>query len=220
MRLPGFSNIYYGTENRAFQTVSRSTKSGFRDAVQKATDAASVKKLRDSIEKSCSSIDLQSVYNQLSSNSKAVLDRLNMEEPSIEKDEWMGLCTELKDMGIITEYDFSSVRSDFHFIPIGYYDENGNIVTYKASSIMKHKLGKPGNPAVAGAEARLSMDDWTGNPLEYLDEWASELYSWRSDLAKKRAEDDSLKYNNFTPITNRINSCQKVAALVKDLSKI
>lgn len=51
-------------------------------------------------------------------------------------------------------------------------------------------------------------------------DWVSELYSWRSGLAKMRAEDGSLKYNNFTPITNRINSCQKVAALVRDLSKV
>lgn len=219
MRLSGFSNVYHGAENRTFQAANRSTKSSFWDAVQKATDVSSVKKVRDSIEKS-GSMDLQSVYNQLTSGSKAALDRLNREEPSIKEDEWMGLCKELKDMGAITEYDFSSVRSDFHFIPIGYTDENGNIVTYEASSIMKHKLEKPGNPAVAGAEAWLSMDDWTGNPLEYLDNWVSELYSWRSGLAKMRAEDGSLKYNNFTPITNRINSCQKVAALVRDLSKV
>lgn len=207
MRLSGFNNVYHGVENRTFQAASRSTKSSFWDAVQKATNPASVKKVRDSIESS-GSMDLQSVYNRLTSNSKATLDRLNTEEPNIEKDKWMGLCKELKDMGVITEYDFGCVRTDFHFIPIGYTDENGNIVTYEACPMMKNKLlglyEKSSNPAVAGSESWLSIGDWSGDPLEYLDSWVSALYSWRSNLAKMRAEDESPKYNNFAPITNLV----------------
>lgn len=223
MRLSEFSNIYHSAENRAFQAVSRRTKSSFGDAIQKAADAASTRKLKDSIEKAGSGLDLQSVYNQLTSDSRAVLDRLNR-GTSIKKDEWVNLCNELKDMGIITQDDFNSVRSDLHIIPIGYYDESGNVVEYETSPMMKSKLlgscEKSGNPAIAGSGLWLSADDWTGNPLEYLDTWVSELYSWRSDLAKMKTEDGSPKYNNFAPITNHINSCQKVAALVKDLSKI
>lgn len=222
MRLSGFSNVYHGVENRTFQAANRSTKSSFWDAVQKATDVVSVKKVRDSIEKS-SSMDLQSVYNQLTSGSKATLDCLNTEEPNIGKDEWMGLCEELKDMGKITEYDFSSVRSDFHSIPIGYYDENGNIVTYEACPMTTSRLlelyEKSRSPALAGPESWLSIDDWSGDPLEDLDSWVSALYRWRSDLARMRAEDGSPKYNDFTPITDQINSCQKVVALVKNLAK-
>ena len=45
------------------------------------------------------------------------------------------------------------------------------------------------------------------------------LYSWRSDMARARKEDGSPKYSDFSPITDQINSCQKVTDLVRALWK-
>lgn len=224
MRLSGFSSIYNGPKGGLFPPTKRSTGFDFLGEVKSAISATSAEKLKDTLERSNDDVNLKSLYEHLSPSSKNVLERLNAGKNNIKKDEWLSFCKELKDAGAITQSDFDYTRADAHLIPIGYYDENGNIATYEACPMMKNKLlglyEKSSNPAVAGSESWLSIGDWSGDPLEYLDSWVSALYSWRSDLAKMRAEDESPKYNNFVPIANQINSCQKVAALVKELSKI
>ena len=70
------------------------------------------------------------------------------------------------------------------------------------------------------AGAWLASDSWTGDPLEYLDLWMSELEDWRKDLSQQRAADGSLKFSNFSPITDQINACQKVMNLVQGLSQL
>lgn len=224
MKLSGFSSVYNGPKSGLFPPIKRDTGTDFLGEVKSAISAASTEKLRDSLECSNDDINLKALYDHLTPTSRDLLERVATGKTDIKKDEWLRFCKELKDAGAITQSDFDYTRADVHLIPIGYYDESGCIVKYETSPMMKNKLfglyEKSGNPAIAGSESWLSTDDWTGNPLEYLDTWVSELYSWRSDLAKMRTEDGSPKYNNFSPITNQINSCQKVVALVKDLSKI
>ena len=224
MRLSGFNNVYHGVENRTFQAASRSTKSSFLNEMEKTRNAAMMEKVKDSVEKTQYDTQLKLAYEHLSPSSKNVLERLNTGKNDITKDEWMGLSKELKDAGLITESDFHYSRADGHLIPIGYYDESGNFVKYDTPPMLVEELRTLSkmfqSSSVSSREAWQLVDDWTGDPFEYLDSWVSELYSWRSDLARMRAADGSPKYNNFTPITDQINSCQKVVALVKDLAKI
>lgn len=224
MRLSGFSSVYSGPKGGLFPPAKRSTGFDFLGEVKSAISAASAEKAKDTLARSNDDASLKALYEHLSPSSKNVLERLNAGKDDIKRDEWLSFCKELKDAGAITQSDFDYTRADVHLIPIGYHDERGSIVKYETSPMMKSKLlglyEKSRNPAAASSESWLSNNDWTGDPLEYLDTWVSELYSWRSDLAKMRAEDGSLKYNNFTPITNQINSCQKVTALVKGLNKI
>lgn len=224
MRLSGFSSIYSGPKGGLFPPTSRSAGADFLGGVKSAISAASAEKVKDTLARSTDDESLKALYERLSPASKDVLERLDAGEDNIKKDEWLNFCKELKDAGAITQSDFDYTRADVHLIPLGYHDERGNMVQYETSPMMKNKLlglyESSRGPAAAGLETRLSADGWTGDPLEYLDTWTSELYRWRSDMARMRNADGSPKYDNFTPITSQIDSCQKVAVLVKDLCKI
>lgn len=74
-------------------------------------------------------------------------------------------------------------------------------------------------PGADGLWTCLDEGAWKGDPLAYLDNWMKSLYSWRSDLARARNEDGSPKYGDFSPITDQLNSCQKVMDLVRGLSQ-
>ncbi len=223
MRLSGFSSIYSGPKGGLFPPTSRSAGADFLGEVKSALGAASAEKAKDTLARSNDDASLKALYEHLTPASKDVLERLEAEKDDIKKDEWLNFCKELKDVGAITQSDFDYTRADVHLILLGYHDESGNIVKYETSPMMKNKLlglyESSRNPAAVGSETRLSADDWTGDPLEYLDTWTSELYRWRSDLVRMRNADGSPKYDNFTPITSQIDSCQKVAALVKELSQ-
>jgi len=224
MRLSGLSSIYSGPRGGLFPPASRSAGADFLGEVRSAISAASAEKAKDTLARSTDDESLKALYERLSPSSKAVLERLEAGKDDIKKDEWLSFCKELKDAGAITQSDLDYTRADVHLIPLGYHDGSGNMVQYETSPMMKNKLlglyESSRGPAAAGSETRLSTDGWTGDPLEYLDTWTSELYRWRSGMARMRNADGSPKYDNFTPITSQIDSCQKVAVLVKALSKI
>ena len=169
------------------------------------------------------SASLQALRGQLTPASKAVLDRIQAGRDDITQDEWTGLCKELKSLGAISESDFQYTRADLHMIPIGYWGENGEFVKYELPAELKNKLlsqaGGKASPSEDGLWACLDDSGWTGDPLAYLDNWISSLYDWRSELARARNGDGTPKYSDFSPITNQINACQKVAALVRELSR-
>jgi len=224
MRLSGFSSVYSGPKGGLFPPASRSAGADFLGEVKSAISAASAEKAKDTLARSNDDASLKALYERLSSSSKDILERLEAGKDDIKKDEWLNFCKELKDAGAITQSDFDYTRADVYLIPLGYHDGSGNMVKYETSPMMKNKLlglyESSRSPAATSSETRLSANDWTGDPLEYLDTWASELYRWRSGLARMRNADGSPKYDNFSPITSQIDSCQKVAVLVKDLSKI
>lgn len=224
MKLSGFSSICNSPKSGPFPPVKRDTGTDFLDEVKSAISAASTEKLRDTLECSSDDINLKALYDHLTPASKDLLDRISAGKTDIKESEWLKFCKELKDAGAITQSDFDYVRADVHLIPLGYHDESGSIVKYETSPMMKSKLvglyEQSRNSTTTGSESWISADGWSGNPLKYLDTWVSELYGWRSDLAKMRTESGVPKYNNFAPITNQITSCQKVAELVKNLSKL
>lgn len=219
MRLFGYSLVSGNSGTGPFPPSGRNTGSGFLDEMKKTGEAARVKKIKDAVE--LSEGGLEAVYEHLSPASKNVLERLNDGRSNIQKDEWLGLCKELKDAGVITQSDFDYTRPDLHLIPLGYHDENGNFVQYDTPPMLKDRLTElyERSRSSNGAEAVWTGGSWTGDPLEYLDLWSSELYNWRSDLARARNDDGTPKFNNFSPITDQINSCQKVTALVRELCK-
>lgn len=221
MHLYGCQPVYGSRTKGIIPSSGRSSRSSFMEELKKATEAAAVEKANDTLELAEDNASLQALRNQLTPGSKAVLDRIQAGTNDITKDEWSGLCKELETLGAISEADSQCTSADFHFIPLGYWDENGEFVKYELPMELKNKLlsqadGKK-SPSEDGLWACISDDGWTGNPLAYLDNWMSSLYDWRSNLARARNEDGSLKYSNFSPITNQINSCQKVAALIKEL---
>lgn len=199
-----------------------------RDVLQqigpkKAVSATATEKSKDTLELAKDDASFRALLGQLTPSSKTVLDRIQAGTSDITKDEWSGLCKELESLGAISEADLRYTSADFHFIPLGYYDEKGEFVKYELPMELKNKLlsqvGGKGRPSRDGLWACLDDSGWTGDPLAYLDNWMSSLYTWRSDLAWARNGDGSPKYSDFSPMTNQINSCQKVADLVKELSQ-
>jgi len=162
---------------------------------------------------------LRAAYDQLSTASKDVLDRMNSGQANITQDEWTNLCRELKDAGMITESDFMCTRADLRTVPLGYMDDGGNVVYYDNSPLLSSGL--------LGTETRLSgysglkslwtVEDWSGDPLKYFDQWIESLRNWRSDLAAEKNADGTRKYGDLSHLGNDINSCQKVTNLVRDL---
>lgn len=223
MQLNGCRQVGAGRAGGIFPPTGRRSGSSFLEKLQKATDAASAEKTKDTLE--LAKDDAKTLLAQLTPSSKAVLERIQVGTNDITKDEWSGLCQELKTLGAISESDAMSTSANLHLIPIGYYDENGEFVQYDTPPMLKNALlsqaggrGSSSSPA-EGFWACLNASGWTGDPLAYLDDWMSSLYSWRSELARARNEDGSLKYSNLSPITDQINSCQKVAALVRELGQ-
>lgn len=184
------------------QRASKSSGQGFLDEMKKAavTDAAGSK----------------GIYEQLSGMSKNVLERIKNGYNNITKVEWMQLCTELKDMGAMTETEFK----DIHLIPLGYTRPDGVFVMYEHGPSLfarQNDLSQWTGVTSNSTSGFWSFDDWSGDPLKYLDDWISSLRSWRDDLATKRNPDGSPKYENFGPIENKLNACQKVEELLKEL---
>lgn len=206
-------NSVFGRQIPAAGTVGRS----FLDEARKLTSQLSAEKDDDR---------LRTVYERLTLTAQDVLSRLNAGN-TITRDEWTGLCRELKDVGAISQADFDCTRADYHLVPLGYHDAAGNEVIYDSNPVMSEKLKlvakllnrEPDTPLEKLRE-RLAGDSWSGDPLEYLDAWIDMLDAWIDQLAKERDENGSLKYTDFSPITDQISSCQTVSALIQKLGKL
>lgn len=183
--------------------------------------AAQMGKLTDTVALTDSTKDpiLRAAYDQLSTNSKGVLDRMNAGEANITQDEWTELCRELKDAGLITESDFMHTRADLRIMPIGYKDSNGNAVLYDNPPILSGLEMDTHLSGYSGLSKAWTVDDWSGDPLSYFDSWIESLRKWRNDLAIQRNEDGTRKYDDLSGIGNNINSCEKVTNLMKMLMR-
>lgn len=206
----------YGYTGKWQGTVVNSTSakvSSFAAQMKKLTDTMT---LTDPVENPT----LKAGYDQLSTASKGVLDRMKAGQTDISQDEWTNLCRELKEAGLITESDFLYTRADLRIVPIGYLDRNGNTVLYD-SNLMPGGLLEMNSRYnnCSGLSKTTTVNDWSGDPLQYLDKWIESLRMWRSDLASQRNEDGTRRYDDFSPISNNIDSCQKVSNLVKMLMK-
>lgn len=216
MRVHGNQAVYSGGARGLFPPAGRSSGSGFMEQLKNAADAAASERAADTLDLTKTDGGLLDLLRQLTPGSRAVLDRIQAGEKDVSKDEWNGLCRELESLGAISKDDFQYTQAGWRVIPLGYWGENGEFVKYDTMSIMKDKL-----PDVRHSQGgQLICPDeyaWKGDPLAYLDNWMKSLYSWRSDMARARNEDGTPKYSDFSPITNQINSCQKVIDLVRDL---
>ena len=220
MRVHGNQAVYGGGARGLFPPAGRSSGSGFMEQLKNAADAAASEKAADTLDLTKTDGGLLDLLRQLTPGSRAVLDRIQAGEKDVSKDEWNGLCKELEALGAISEADRQYTQAGFRLIPIGYQDENGRYVTYDTPPTLKNKLLNlyhSQGPGADGLWTCLDEGAWKGDPLAYLDNWMKSLYSWRSDMARARNEDGTPKYSDFSPITNQINSCQKVIDLVRGL---
>lgn len=168
---------------------------------------------------STADLTLRAAYDQLSIESKSVLDRMNAGEANITQDEWTELCRELKDAGLITESDFMHTRANLRIVPIGYKDSTGNAVLYDNPPILSGLEMDTHLSGYSGLSKAWTVDDWSGDPLSYFDSWIESLRKWRNDLAIQRNEDGTRKYDDLSGIGNNINSCEKVTNLMKMLMR-
>lgn len=140
---------------------------------------------------------LQDVYEQLSDESKDVLSRMKAGQSDVDMAEWINLCRELKDAGVITEEDFSNARPDM-------------------------KLGVLPEPGLywspAGVDLHLSDDvEWEGDPLKYLDEWMASLGKLRTAWAVAIGPDGNHPTEYVNELNHCIGSCAKVANVVSNI---
>lgn len=218
MRVSGWDSVWTNRVRGNAPPPGRSAGSGFLDRLKSASDAAAPEKAADTLNLARTDDGLLNLLHRLTPGSRDVLDRMEAGTADITEEEWTGLCKELEALGAISKDDFQYTQAGWRVIPLGYWAENGEFVKYDTVSIMKDKL-----PDVRNSQGgQLICPDeyaWKGDPLAYLDNWMKSLYSWRSDMARARNEDGSAKYDSFSPITNQINSCQKVTDLVRALWK-
>ena len=142
---------------------------------------------------------LQDTYEQLSYESKDVLSRMKAGQSDVDMAEWINLCRELKDAGVITEEDFSNARPDM-------------------------KLGVLPKPGLywspEGVELHLTANDdveWKGDPLKYLDEWMASLGKLRTAWAAAIGPDGSHPTEYVNELNGCIGSCAKVANVVSSI---
>ena len=218
MKLSGYSHIYSGLGQQAFPMPGQNRGRSFLDEVISATMTSSLEKVKKTKEQEAEDAQLRALYAYLSAASQSVLERVRDGKGGVRKDEWLTLCRELKDAGAISQSEFDYTRGDIHMIPLGYYDDLGNFIQYDTPPMLKDQLLHMQEQAQGSTGAWLASGGWTGDPLEYLDLWASELEDWQKDLARQRAADGSPKFSDFSPITSQVDACRKVADLVEGLS--
>ena len=101
----------------------------------------------------------QEIASKLTDGAKKTLQRLKANPNSISKRDWMDLTHELNAMGAISDLDYQGTDMMFHLVPLGDMD----------------------NPFPTSEEMRTTLDrinQWPGNPLDYLDQWAFSLRKW------------------------------------------
>lgn len=169
--------------------------------------------------------DLKKVYDQLSPAAKNVLERMKSGKQDIDIKEWSAFCGELEKLGAISEDDYFYARGEFQLIPLGVFNPDGSFSQY-ANLPLSCGLRNANKQRISGFEhwsvnRYLSDgDDWSGDPFEYLNGWRSTLLSWRSELSLMKNPDGSPMYQNFSPITEQANSCEKVIDVVKNLMQV
>lgn len=218
MRVSGCNSVLANRARGISLPRGRSSGSGFLEQLKSASEAAVSEKAADALDLTKTGGELLDLLQRLTPGSRDVLNRMEAGKADVSKDEWTALCKELESLGAISKDDFQYTQAGIRVIPLGYWGRDGEFVKYDTVSIMKNELPDPRH-SQGGQWICPDEYAWKGDPLAYLDNWMNSLYNWRSDMARARNEDGSPKYDNFSPITNQINSCQKVTDLVRALWK-
>ena len=140
----------------------------------------------------------QEIADKLTDGAKRTLQRLKANPNSISKRDWMDLTHELNAMGAVSDKDYQGTNMMFHLVPLGDVD----------------------NPFPTSADMRNTLDrinQWPGNPLDYLDQWAFSLRKWGAELSWERNPDGSPKYKDLSPIYDQASACGRVSSLIKGL---
>ena len=195
-------------------TPNKKTGSDFAAQMEKLADTLS---LADPV----GDPTLKAAYDQLSTTSKTVLNRMKAGQTDITQDEWTDLCRELKDIGLISDSDFARTRADLRIVPIGYIDDNGGRVLYDSIPVLSSGLlgTEDRINGYSGLSKIWAVNDWSGDPLRYFDEWVESLSKWRAGLASRQNDDGTRKYGNLSHLESDISSCQKVTNLVRGLMR-
>lgn len=140
----------------------------------------------------------QEIAGKLTDGAKKTLRRLKANPNGISKVEWMDLTHELNAMGAISNTDYQGTNMMFHLVPLGDMD----------------------NPFPTSADMRNTLDrinQWPGNPLDYLDQWAFSLRKWGAELSRERNPDGTPKYKDVSPVYDQASACGRVSNLIKGL---
>lgn len=140
----------------------------------------------------------QEIANQLTDGAKKTLQRLKASPNTISKAEWMDLMHELNAMGAISDTDYQGTDMMFHLVPLGDLDN-----PYPTSADMRDTLDR--------------INQWPGNPLDYLDQWAFSLRKWGAELSWERNPDGTPKYKDVSPVYDQASACGRVSSLIKGL---
>lgn len=147
---------------------------------------------------------LRAVYDGLSAEAKALLERLKAGTGDITTDEWSAFRRELRDTGLITPNEFAD--SDPNMVIVGYVDGDGRMVEYPFAADAVAGGTESGNPWGI---------NWAGNPLQFLKRWLEYVKGCRTDLDLMALKGGSVY--DTSHLTGKIESNEKVAALVKSL---
>ena len=193
----------YGSNNAGISRpqstmVNQKGSSGFHVQIEKLKETL-METDTVTLSNSTGTPTLQDAYEQLSDESKDVLSRMKAGQSDVDMVEWVNLCRELKDAGVITEEEFSNVRPDM-------------------------KLGVLPKPGLywspAGVDLHLTANDdveWKGDPLKYLDEWMASLGKLRTAWAAAIGPDGNHPTEYVNELNSCIGSCAKVANVVSNI---
>lgn len=140
----------------------------------------------------------QEIADKLTDGAKRTLQRLKANPNSISKRDWMDLTHELNAMGAVSDKDYQGTNMMFHLVPLGDLD----------------------NPFPTSADMRNTLDrinQWPGNPLDYLDQWAFSLKKWGAELSRELNPDGTPKYKDVSPVYDQASACGRVSSLIKSL---
>lgn len=140
----------------------------------------------------------QEIASKLTDGAKKILQRLKANPNSISKRDWMDLTHELNAMGVISDTDYQGTDMMFHLVPLGDMDN-----PYPTSADMRNTLDR--------------INQWPGNPLDYLEQWAFSLKKWGAELSREMNPDGTPKYKDVSPVYNQAAACGRVSNLMKGL---
>ena len=111
MSISIYGNNNAGISRPQAAMVSQKGASGFHAQIEKLTETL-MKTDTVTLNNPTGIPTLQDAYEQLSDESKDVLSRMKAGQSDVDMVEWVNLCRELKDAGVITEEEYSNVRPD------------------------------------------------------------------------------------------------------------
>lgn len=165
--------------------------------------------------------DMKALRAKLSPTAQRVLNQLNAGCKDIPATDWKTLCQELERLGAITSTGAEMANPGFRPLPVGYFDEDENLIPYPAPPyylLASYQF----MPQYANERGEMQIPFlWSGDPYQYMDEWIKATQDWIDDILKIRNADGSLCYQrkDVAALEHRIDAGQDVYDLIKNLSQ-